>query len=104
MRAPICSYLSPVKNLSPKMADSKGHFYSVQTPAGRFLRAVPKSAIVFFKQSFVKELEIELKMQKKVSNKRVLYRKKPMLADLPTKRLVFDGRYTVNTVNTVNTS
>ena len=44
-----CLLLSlPIKNLSPKMVDSKGHFYSVQTPAWRFFarfRGVPSGFI-----------------------------------------------------------
>ena len=60
MRAPI---FSQSKICLHKMAHSKGHFYSVQTPVTRNFARLRGSEIVFFKHCIFKKFKNEIKLK-----------------------------------------
>ncbi len=72
MRAPI---FSQSKICLHKMAHSKGHFYSVQTPAE--FRAVAGSEIVFFKHSIFKKFKNEIKLKNSFSKEDIFVKNSP---------------------------
>ena len=64
MRAPI---FSQSKICLHKMAHSKGHFYSVQTPVARNFARLRGVRLFFFKHSIFKKFKNEIKLKNSFS-------------------------------------
>ena len=74
MRAPI---FSQSKICLHKMAHSKGHFYSVQSPVARNFARFRGSEIVFFKHSIFKKFKNEIILKNSFSKEDIFVKNSP---------------------------